>query len=373
MRRVLFAAALGLGLAVGLLALQFGRPTLAALDLLAPAASPLARWTDDPRMEPLTLGDGSGKLQADLHRPAGPPRAGYLIVHGLSPAGRRHPALVGLARTLARSGGAVVIPDLEGLRTFTLSPADLAAIKAGVRGLRNVVGSAPLAVLGLSFGAGPALMAAADPALAGEISLVGSLGGYYRLEHVIAFVTTGVHEHGGERYALPQEEYNRWKLLALLTPYVESARDRRRLGELAARTLADPGIDPSPFLAGLGPEGRRLWELVTNRDPARVPALLAALPARAREALEAFSPAGVLPRVRAPLLIGHGDHDPSIPYTESLKLAEAAPGGVHLTIFHGVAHTLPRTHPLFWLRALPEGAKLVALLDRLLDPSAWEG
>jgi len=60
------------------------------------------------------------------------------------------------------------------------------AAKTDLRG-RLVV--APVAIAGFSFGAGPALLAAAD--LPG-VRVVGSFGGYADLRNVIAYITTGV-------------------------------------------------------------------------------------------------------------------------------------------------------------------------------------
>src|SRR6266404_553072 len=90
------------------------------------------------------------------------------------------------------------------------------------------------------FFPGAALLAAAAYP---EIALVGSFGGYADLQNVIAYVTTGVHTFGGRRYVQQQEEYNRWKLLALLLGFVESERDRTLLGAIARRKLENPGVD----------------------------------------------------------------------------------------------------------------------------------
>ena len=89
---------------------------------------------------------------------------------------------------------------------------------ANLRTLSDHVG-----IAGFSFGAGPALLAAAEvPGL----RVAGTFGGYADLRRVIAYITTGVHSFGGRRYAQRPEEYNRWKLLALLTGFLENERDR---------------------------------------------------------------------------------------------------------------------------------------------------
>ena len=78
--------------------------------------------------------------------------------------------------------------------------------------------------------------------------------------------------------------------------------------------------------------------LLQNRDPARVDALLDALPLETRELLDALSPARHLRRTPARLLLVHGRDDPAIPYTESLRLAAAAPERSRLALVGLIGH-----------------------------------
>src|SRR5438874_1064038 len=71
-------------------------------------------------VEEISLEADGRRLVADLYRPDAP-RAGLLLVHGLSPAGRRHPELVRLARLLARQHQLVLVPHFDGLAAFQLS------------------------------------------------------------------------------------------------------------------------------------------------------------------------------------------------------------------------------------------------------------
>jgi fermentation-respiration switch protein FrsA (DUF1100 family) len=64
--------------------------------------------------------------------------------------------------------------------------------------------------------------------------------------------------------------------------------------------------------------------LVANREPDRVDALLADLPARTRKLLDLLSPGEHLPRLGAPVFLVHGREDPVVPFTESLRLERAA-------------------------------------------------
>lgn len=343
------------------LAVRLGPALALALPLALPSTErALVHLIGDPTREDLTLPGADGPLRADLYRPAAPQGA-LLLVHGLSPAGRRHPDLARLARLLARHGRLVLVPDFEGLRAFRLSGREVDEVGQALRHLRRM--DARVGVAGFSFGAGPALLAAATVP---DLRLVGSFGGYADLRHVIAFITTGVHAFDGRRYAQPQEEYNRWKLLALLAGFVEDARDRALLQAIAERRLADPAEATGRMEAGLGAEGRSVLALVQNRREDALPALLAGLPAPARDALERLSPLAVVPRLSGRLLVAHGVEDGSIPFTESLRLAEASGGRARTVIFRTFHHTGPQ--PLW--RSLADRARdgwqLLRLADALL-------
>ena len=230
-------AALAAGAVVLALAVRFGPALIFSVALASPRAEAWLALARAPDREAVTIEVEPEPLAADLYRPARPHGA-ILLVHGLSPAGRRHPELVRLARLLARRGLLVLVPQFEGLAAFRLSGLEVEDIRSGVRFLTGI-GAGPVALAGFSFGAGPTLLAAAD--LAG-LRAVGSFGGYADLRNVILYITTGVHAWGGQRYVRRQEEYNRWKLLALLVGFVESPRDRNRLATIAGRKLADPSV-----------------------------------------------------------------------------------------------------------------------------------
>ena len=341
-------------------ALAWMGPAVAlALTLAIPRAETwLAPLQPRVVVEELVIEAGGRRLVADLYRPNAP-RAGLLLVHGLSPAGRRHPELVRLARLLARQRELVLVPHFDGLAAFRLSGREVADIRAALGAL--AARTAAVGVAGFSFGAGPALIAAADIP---DLTLAASFGGYADLRDVIRYLTTGVHEFGGRRYTRAPEEYNRWKLLALLVDFVRDARDRRLLEAIAGRKLADPAADTRALEADLGRDGLAVRALVLNRREDRVAALLAALPADARTAMDQLSPLAALPRIRGRLLIAHGAGDVSIPFTESLRLADA--GHTTAVILETFEHTRAQR---FWPTLggrLRDGGRLLWLSDALL-------
>lgn len=266
-----------------------------------------------------------------------------------------------LARLLARHGLLVLVPHVEGLAALRLGGREVDEIRAAIQhaaGLGDRVG-----VVGLSFGAGPALLAAATLP---EVRLAGSFGGYADLRHVIAYISTGVHELGGRRYVQRHEEYNRWKLVALLAGFVDSERDREGLAAIARRKLADPADPTTGLESALGEAGQAAMALALNRREDLVAPLLSRLPSRALEALDRLSPLPAIPTLHGRLLIAHGSGDESIPFTESLRLAQAAEGRARVVILESFHHTGPRGVWEATARRALDGWRLLRLADELL-------
>ena len=359
----LVGSLLATALIVAIILARYGSALVLALELAVPSSGAgLGFRRPAPTPEPVEIAvRGDRTLQADLYRPPFPPSGALLLVHGLSPAGRRQPDLVRLARALATEGQLVLVPEFAGLTAFRLSGREVDDVRSALFHLRGL-SPERTGVAGFSFGAGPALLAAAtSPGL----RLVGAFGGYADLRNVITFVTTGIHHHEGQRHAMRQEEYNRWKLLTLLLAFVEAEPERGLLQIIADRKLANPAEDTGTVEARLGQEGRTVFKLVTNRREEAIPRLLGDLPPRVSHALDSLSPLAVMPRLAGRLLIAHGAGDESIPFTESLRLAAAGrTSAVILGTFHHVGPASRWPSPA---RVL-DGARLVGLADRLLSP-----
>ncbi|MGH7324783.1 MAG: alpha/beta hydrolase family protein [Candidatus Rokuibacteriota bacterium] len=343
------------------LAARFGPAFSLALALASPTTEGwLASLGAPVRREEIQVSVGERVLHADVYRPAHH-RGALLLVHGLSRTGPRQPDLARLARLVAERGLLVMVPRFEGLAAFRLTGTEVDDIRGALEHLRRLANH--VGVAGFSFGAGPMLLAAAEVP---ELRVVGSFGGYADLRHVIAFITTGVHHWGGQRLVQRQEEYNRWKALALLVAFVEHRGDRATLGAIATRKLTDPGGDTVGLEGDLGPGGRAMLALVLNRREEAVEARIQALPAGVSAALERLSPRGAVARIRARLLIAHGAGDTSIPFTESLHLAAAAPSPPRLVILQSFQHTRPQPEWTSVAGALSDGWGLLRLADDLL-------
>ena len=269
---------------------------------------PLSRLTREPAVRALPAAVGGRPVPLDLHAAEAlrrPP--GLVLVHGLAAAGKDDPRLREAAGLLARAGWAVAVPTVDGLTVLRLRAEDAGAVSASVEAL-HAAGYRRVALLGISLGAGPALLAAADPAVAGRLSAVLALGGYASAVELLRYTLTGAYAFGEVAGRAP----------VVVEPAI--AQFARANGEL------------------LDEAGRRLLD---NRDPALVDERVRALPPRARDLLEALSPGRTVARLEAPLFLIHGRQDPAVPFTESLRLeAEARAAGrpVRAAIVGAVGH-----------------------------------
>ncbi len=290
----------------------------------------LSTATRPPIRDALALSTGATAI---LWRPAGrSPHPGLVLVHGLTPEGKDDARLQWAAALLARGGFAVLVPELPELRAQRLRPQDATVVADALARLaaHPDVRGQPLTVVGVSVGAQPALAAAAE--LRGRVPVrrVVSLGGYAEARELVRYFTTGHYAYGG---TAGQVRFDPELARAFLTVNLDLVRDA------SEREAVRAGLAGRPLPATAGPEARAVLAVLANRDPARVDALLAALPPETRALLDALSPARDVRRLGARLLLVHGADDPAIPFTESLRLAAAAdPARTRLVLVDLLAH-----------------------------------
>ena len=124
---------LAMAFAAGCLQLRLGDSDAGlVLEDLVSNDSRLRERTQPPVFRTLRMPVGHQRLRADAYVPADGVRAGIVLVPGLAVAGRNDPRLVGLARTLARVGFMVLIPDIPGFRAYRMSAEDVEVLVAAV-------------------------------------------------------------------------------------------------------------------------------------------------------------------------------------------------------------------------------------------------
>ncbi|MFZ5790470.1 MAG: RNA methyltransferase [Pseudomonadota bacterium] len=308
-----------------------------------PYPSELKETTPRPERitQPFTV-EGRQSI-GDLYRPLQPVGAPLVLVPGLSPDGKDDARLVALAETLARARFLVLVPDLEAARQLKISLDDARTIGDAAIHLARLTradGFAGVGIAAISYAVGPAMIAALDPRVSPHVSFVLGLGGYYDSEHMMTFLTTGFYrEPGGGIWRRHRTNpAGMWVFVLSNLDRIENPQDRRRLQTMAERRLADADAPIADLAAGLGREGRAVYALLANRDPDKVPGLLAALPAPIRHDLDALSLNNYdLTPLSGRAILIHGEDDPVIPYTESEELARAI-GKAELFLVPGFSH-----------------------------------
>lgn len=314
-----------------------------------------------------------------LYLPQGtPPRGRIVLVPGLVSAGIDDPRLGAFARSLARARFAVITPDVASFRSLRISPEDTrviadAGLALAARGLGPATGAGHVGFAALSYAVGPVLLAARLPELAPKTAFVFSIGGYHDMVSTVTYVTTGAYRQspgGPWRYGTPNP-FGVWVFARINAGRLNDPGERTTLEALASRRMADPAAPVDDLVAKLGAEGRAVYALLSNREPDRVPALIAALPEGLRSDLEALSLAGQdLSPITADVLLVHGRDDPLIPSSESRALNRALRSG-HLYIVDHLSHVEFTGRPTLTdqVTLLRAATRLLAIRDRFADAS----
>jgi fermentation-respiration switch protein FrsA (DUF1100 family) len=320
------------------------------------------RWlTPEPSVARIVFPIGEAVMAGDLYRPAGDGPHGAIVFYiGVGPE-HENPDLIRISNAFARAGIVVLIPISPNLSEFRVEPGEDEGAVAAFQFLQAqpFVDPERVGFFGLSVGGSIAAIAAQDPRIADDVRVVDSFGGYYSAFDMLSALVLRQIEVDGEWQDWTPASVSirvfRDTLLVLLP-----VEDRAPLAPLFE---GETTIIP----AGLSPDGDRAAALLVNRDPERMPELMADLPPAWRDHLAAISPATNVGRLRADLLLMHDRRDNIVPFTESARFyAEAERAGDrHLTLLNLFRHVSPGIdNPI---RETVEGVRLYRHIYQLLD------
>jgi pimeloyl-ACP methyl ester carboxylesterase len=288
--------------------------------------SALKHLTTQPERRPISYDVLGRHRTGDLYLPGEPAKAALVLVPGAARTGKDDPRLVAFALSLARARWQVLVPDIPGMRRLEVSAEDEVDVADAVRQLSPEWNR--VAVVAVSYAAGPAVLAALEPDVAPHVGLLVAIGPPYDLVRVITFFTTGfVREQGTWRYREPNA-YGKWVFVNSNAGRLDDSADRVLLGAIAERKLADLAAPVDDLTARLGPQGRTVMALLDNRDPERVPALIQALPPRLQDEIQRLDLSRRdLSGLEARVMVIHGRDDRIVPAEEGAALAQAVPRG----------------------------------------------
>ena len=252
--------------------------------------------------------------------------AAMIVLHGVHHLGIDEPRLVNFSQALASHGVLVMTPELTTLADYHIEPGGIDVIGGSAQELKRQAGADSVSMLGLSFAGSLALLAAADPKYANDISVVASIGGYEDLGRVLRyFATNSIVGPNGDRFQLPAHEYG-MLVVAYSHPEDFFSSEDLPVAREALREQLYENVNAAKALANrLSPPGRTLMEeLLANKTGVLSADLLAALRKHQADA-EAVSPAGKLSTITADVFLAHGAGDNVIPPTETEWLAREVP------------------------------------------------
>lgn len=292
-------------------------------------------------------------------------RAGLLLVPGAAQLGTDDPRFTAFAQALARARLEVLVPHLAGLHELRVGAGDADVIADALSALamhRASQGNATVGMIAICYSTGPAMLALLDERVMGTAQFMLAIGGYRDINAVIKFMTTGQYfdPRDDALHRRAPDEYAKWVFALSIAAALKDGRDRELLESMARTRLADKSADLSGLESGLGETGRHVLALLENRDPDRVPALIAALPPHIIDEIAGLDLSHRdLSQLDMHFTLIHGNDDAVIPETESIALAGALPRA-DLFILDSIRHVDPGP------AGLADKLKLLAAIHTLL-------
>jgi hypothetical protein len=327
--------------------------------------SRLKSQTSEPIRIPIDYEIKSYQYQADLYIPQESILASIVLIPGVAEQGKDDLRLIAFATTLARSRFMVLVPEISNLRELKIRVEDSRTIIDAFTYLisRPELPEQGQAGIGaFSYAVGPAVLAALDPEIREKIDFILSVGGYYNVEQVITFFTTGYFKNdNGWQYIKPNE-YGKWVFVLSNIERLSIQTDKDIFHEIAQRKMDNPNASIDDLTSYLSAEANSILTLLKNQNHNQTTQLITGIPYAIRTDLDALDLSNKnLSQLNAKLILLHGIDDDIIPYTESILLSKAvAEGQSELFIVDGLAHV--NIHP-----NLLNQWKLLRAIDALLD------
>ena len=336
----------------------------------------------------LNRGDREVPASVVVPRSAARKLPGWIVLHGLSRPGRFHPTLRRFVRALASSGVAVVVPQVPEWKNLRFAPeSTLPTVRAALEGLRRLdaADDGPYGIIGFSFGAPQALIAAAHEDIAEQLAGAVGFGGYCDMERMVRFQMTGEHEWAGVTRRVRPDPYGRWIIGGNHLTSIPEYRDAQDVCDALWRLAVEAGErriiawDPSydhlkeELRAQVATDRTWLFDLFappSDREPdlSGVEDIVKQLADAVSRSSPLLDPVPYLAGIRPHVQLIHGRSDRLIPYTETLRMQASFPEEtrVHTTITALFDHSEQRGRLSSIRHEIREGLKLVGALSRVL-------
>ena len=262
-----------------------------------------------------------GAVQLHVYKPSNNAGSVLVLIPGLHPNGIQDPRFTAFADSCAEAGFLVVTPDIQEFRNFKITNESVAILRSVIDSLPKLVPEdqrSNVGVLGISYGAGPAFLLAAER----KMDYVVSVGGYYNLLHALEYSFTGAHPGNEKRKA------HEWGRLIFAYQHVKelaTGADAELLHTILALRLNLKESEAMKLEAQLSPDTKELLHGIVQGLSRQQQDRFRELLEQRKEAALELSPQNVLSRIPAStrIYLIHGTTDDAIPYEETLEFKEA--------------------------------------------------
>jgi len=285
---------------------------LRALGRLSSFLARLSHQPETPQPDPL-LRERVGLRNAhgtvfDLFEPRDATGEPLIALHGCTLNGKDDARLQHFSRCLARAGRSVYVPTLPALADARWNAGDVDALVDLIEEVHQRTGH-PIDLLGFSFSASYALVAAARPQVADKVRYLLGFGAYCSFPETYRLLIESY-----SRELVPEEEWDDHIYLHLITAY----RQRQLLG-LAPDLVEAMEALLRGYCHHASAEDKRAFFEQKLRG-------LGALAVEREHldwaVLEALSPAGKLAELRCPVYLLHDPLDPLVPPAQARQLLD---------------------------------------------------
>ena len=252
-----------------------------------------------------------------------------LLYPGASPYGEQHPAMNQLSRAAAVSGYTVVIPRIPSLMALEVKPEVHEWIQHFYRWFRSRLptGTKAVRIMGASFG-GPLLLRCLQDGPLKENPPESFLmyGPYFDFNSILDYLCTGELTYEGKTWVQPVHE---WGLVVIFHNYlklIDPGYSVEGLKQVLKIRVKDNEEGSNAALEKLTGKERELGDaLLTGKATEEVKRLVKLIKTANAETFRELSPSTYADRTPIKVHIIHGRTDTMVPFTESIKLAEALP------------------------------------------------
>ena len=305
--------------------------------------SRLESRTPAPTLESIEYDISGDRYQADLYHPGEQALAGIVLIPGAARDGKDDSRLIAFATTLARFRFMVLVPDIPNLRELKVQAEDSRTIREAFTYLisrPDFPTNRQAGIGAFSYAVGPAILTALEPEVREKVGFILSVGGYYDIEQVITFFTTGFFRDNNAWQYLEPNVYGKWIFVLNNVEYLTDSVDKERFIKIAEQKMKNPDFAVDDLTTNLTKEARSILKLLQNQNPEHAPYLLTKLPSTIRAELDALDLSNKdLAKLKARLILLHGTDDNIIPYTESVALVNAVmEDQAELFLIDGLAH-----------------------------------